>query len=146
MCSNYTIKNIYLQDMSRLYYHSPEEDIPDRFLWIVLAVIVGVWWAAVHFVDWLTVDRIPWWLELLLIIPVFSVMALVMAYGRNPLHWWPLVWGTRVEIPDSLLFHMNYDADRFIKKYGGRLNICVTEQHVIFRRRRDAVSFCLIHC
>jgi hypothetical protein len=69
----------------------------------------------------------------------------VVLYGRNPLYWWPAIWGVRVKIPDDFLFHINYDEDRFIKKYGGRLNICVTERHVIFRRRRDAVSFCLLN-
>jgi hypothetical protein len=72
-------------------------------------------------------------------------MAMAVTYGRNPLHWWPLFWGTRVEIPNSLLFHMNYDSERFLKQYGGGLNIFVTQQHVIFRRRRDAVSFCLMN-
>ena len=132
--------------MNRLYYHSAEEDIPDSVLWLVLAVIVGAWWGVVHVLDWMTMDLIPWWLELLLIIPALSIIGLVNAYGANPLHWWPLFWGTRIEIPNNMLFHMNYDTDRFLEQYGGGLNTCVTREHVIFRRRRDAVSFCLIHC
>ena len=49
----------------KLYYHDPREEIAEEtgVLLTIFSVIVGAFWAIVHFVDWLTVDMIPWWTE-----------------------------------------------------------------------------------
>ena len=147
MYSNYTRDNIYLQDMSRLYYHDPHEELAEDGVIIlaILVIVVGGWWGIVHLIDWITLDIIPWWAEPFTVIPVLFLFVMCMKYGRNPLHWWPMVWGVRVAIPDSIIFHMNYDADRLLKRYGGPGNVFVDHELVIFRRSRDAVTFCLLN-
>ena len=132
--------------MSRRYYleHHDEGD-QDRVLLIVLLVIMVAWWGTLHFLDWITLDFIPWWAEILLFFPFLILTATVLQYGRNPLHWWPIFWGTQIKIPDDLLFHVNYDEDKFIKKYGGPLNVWLNNEHIKFRRKRDAVTFCLLN-
>ena len=133
--------------MVRRYYVSyHEEDEQLRVLLILLLVFLGIWWGILHFLDWITLDFIPWWLEILSFIPFCFLCSLVVLYGRNPLHWWPAVCGVRVMIPDDLLFHINYDEDKFIRKYGGPFNVWIGDEHIKFRRRRDAVTFCLLHC
>ena len=133
--------------MVRRYYVSyHEEDEQLRVLLILLLVFLGIWWGILHFLDWITLDFIPWWLEILLFFPFLFLSGVVIQHGRNPLHWWPICWGTRVKIPDDLLFHINYDEDRFIRKYGGPLNVWIDDEHIKFRRRRDAVTFCLLNC
>ena len=131
--------------MSRLYYHDPDEDITTPIMLVLSGLIVGGWWGIVHLIDWMTLDIIPWWLEPFTLLPVLFLFVMCMKYGRNPLHWWPMVWGVRVAIPDSIIFHMNYDADRLLKRYGGPGNVFVDREIVIFRRSRDAVTFCLLN-
>ena len=131
--------------MSRLYYHDPDEDITTPIMLVLSGLIVGGWWGIVHLIDWMTLDIIPWWLEPFTLLPVLFLFVMCMKYGRNPLHWWPMVWGVRVAIPDSIIFHMNYDADRLLKRYGGPVNVFVDHDLVIFRRSRDAVTFCLLN-
>ena len=147
MYSNYTRDNIYLQDMARLYYHDPHEELAeDGVIFLaILVIVVGGWWGIVHLIDWMTLDIISWWAEPFTVIPVLFLFVMCMKYGRNPLHWWPMVWGVRVAIPDSIIFHMNYDADRLLKRYGGPGNVFVDHDLVIFRRSRDAVTFCLLN-
>ena len=132
--------------MTRRYYlEHHEEGDQNRILLIVLLVIMCAYWGILHLMDWLTVDIVPWWLEILSFIPFSFLCFMVLQYGRNPLYWWPAVWGIRVKIPDDLLFHINYDEYKFTKKYGGALNVCVDDDHIKFRRRKDAVTFCLLH-
>ena len=131
--------------MSRLYYHDPDEDITTPIMLVLSGLIVGGWWGIVHLIDWMTLDIIPWWLEPFTLLPVLFLFVMCMKYGRNPLHWWPVVWGVRVAIPDCIIFHMNYDADRLLKRYGGPGNVFVDHDLVIFRRSRDAVTFCLLN-
>ena len=132
--------------MARRYYleHQEESD-QGRLLLIVLLITIGVWWGIVHFLDWLTMDIVPWWLEILSFVPFCFLCAMVVLYGRNPLYWWPAVWGVRVKISDDFLFHINYDEDKFVKKYGGPLNVWVNDEYVKFRRKKDAVTFCLMN-
>lgn len=134
--------------MVRRYYHMQEADEfgNSRELSIILLVIVGIYWGILHLIDWLTMDIMPWWVEILSFIPFCFLCGMVMQYGRNPLHWWPTVWGVRVKIPDELMFQMNYDEDKFIKKYGGPLNVYISDDNIKFRRRKDAVTFCLLNC
>ena len=48
-------------------------------------------------------------------------------------------------IPDEVWFHLNYDPDKLITKYGGPFNVHIDQEYIKFRRKRDAVSFCLLH-
>ena len=62
----------------------------------ILIFIIGAWWGLVHLVD-MFFDKLTWWQEPLTIIPVLLVGApwamMAELYGKNPLHWWPAVWG-----------------------------------------------------
>ena len=127
-----------------LYYHDPE-DLNDRTLYIILAVIVGVVWAIVHFLDWMMLDMLPWWSEPLFIIPGGLLLIVFSTYGKNPFYWWPMFCGTKIAIPDEVWFHLNYDPDKLITKYGGLFNVHIDQDYIKFRRKRDAVSFCLLH-
>ena len=58
---------------------------------------------------------------------------------------WPLIWGYKIEIPDSekIVLHP-IDGEELIKKYGGPLNVYIENPDCIkFRKRRDAVIFSL---
>lgn len=143
--SSYTRDNIYLQVMSRLYYHDPDDELTTPIVLGLIALMLGGWWGIVHLIDWATVDVVVWWAEPFTIVPVLLLFVVRVKYGRNPLHWWPLVWGVRIEIPDGIIFHMNYDPDQFLKRYGGPGNVFAEQYHVTFRRRKDAVTFCLLN-
>ena len=108
--SSYTRDNIYLQVMSRLYYHDPDDELTTPIVLGLIALMLGGWWGIVHLIDWATVDVVVWWAEPFTIVPVLLLFVVRVKYGRNPLHWWPLVWGVRIEIPDGIIFHMNYDT------------------------------------
>ena len=131
----------------KLYYHDPHEELAEdvTVFVVLLGLFVGAWWACLHFLDWLTLDIIPWWLELLLAIPSLIGLGTALVYGRNPLHWWPMVWGTRVAIPMDLWYAVQFDNGQIMKRYGGPLNVYVSRDFVKFRRRRDAVTFCLVN-
>ena len=135
--------------MSRRYYHDPDDGISTPIMLVLLALILGGWWGVVHVMDWMILDVIPWWAEPFTIVPALFLFEVRMKYGFNPLHWWPLVWGVRIKIPDDITFHMhlNYDSEKFLKKYGGLKNVFVDYDLdlIVFRRRKDAVSFCLLH-
>jgi len=127
------------------YNHNVEDNIENQEILIVVGLLVGVWWGILHFLDWFMLDIIPWWMEPLLLFPVLILLFLVVEYGKNPLYWWPLCCGTRVSIPDETWFRMVYDSEKLIKKYGGPLNVFVAQEYIKFRRKRDAVTFCLVH-
>ena len=88
----------------------------------ILMFVVLAWWGIVHIID-MFFDKLTWWQEPLTIIPVLLVGApwamMAELYGKNPLHWWPAVWGTKVSIPEREPFHA-YDPnlDKVLKKFG----------------------------
>ena len=129
--------------MRQFYYHeSQAEELGTRETLIVLGIIIGLWWLLVHFLDWLTFDAIVWWLEpltLLIMLPLFVMLA---EFGANPLNWWPVVWGTKVMI-DGDDFMALWRKEEVLLKYGGPRNVYYTNDFIKFRRRRDAVTFCL---
>jgi len=133
-----------------MYSHLEDPDIDEDFwpMMGVLAVIVGVWTGIIHLLDWLTFDFIPWWVEPFTIAPLILLLAMKEIYGSlNPLHWWPMFWGYRVQLPDNERVKIYpLDSEALFKKYGGRINIHIVDyEHIKFRRRRDAVMFGLTH-
>jgi len=50
-------------------------------------------------------NKLVWWQEPLTIIPLLVILLPVLAanelYGKNPLHWWPAIWGTKVDIKNQ---------------------------------------------
>ena len=61
----------------------------------------------------------------------------------NPLHWWPLVWGYKVEVQNDRVLH-SIELDDVVKKYGGPMNVYVDGPfNLKFRKKKDVVKYCL---
>ena len=87
------------------HYERFEDDDDDIPLFIgIVATIILLWWGLVHVVD-IFFNKLVWWQEILTVIPLFLVVLPVLManemYGKNPLHWWPAVWGTKVDITNN---------------------------------------------
>jgi hypothetical protein len=128
--------------MTRLYYHDPDENPTDWEIIIVFGIIVILWWGLIHFLDWLTFDFVPWWIEPFTIMFTVPIIILCGEFGTNPLTWWPLVWGTKVAVEGND-FMAVWQKEEAWQKYGGPLNVYYNGDYIKFRRRRDAVNFCL---
>ena len=144
----YKVKTIksFAQYRTHPRFHPDDEDEVGIMLFI-LAVIVGVWWGVVHVID-MFFNKLVWWVEPLTIIPVMLVLAptimMIEFYGKNPLHWWPLVWGTKVEIPDRQPFNNN-EMEKVLTKLGPSKVYTVNYSTLKFRNKKDATIFCLRH-
>ena len=130
--------------MRQFYYHEPDDHEPGLgFELVVLGVIIGIWWLIVHFLDWLTFDAISWWIEPFTVLLIIPVLVMCAEYGANPLNWWPLVWGTKVKVEGNDFMSVWRKEEAFLK-YGGARNVYWTNDYIKFRRRKDAVTFCLL--
>ena len=127
-------------------YHDDDEDFGDDYIVLGLGVgILGVYWLAVHFLDKWTIDLLPWWVEPFTAIPLVGVIALTEVFGKNPLHWWPLVWGTKIQIrqDDDPIKH-SLEIDEIKERLGGPLNVYVIDwQTLKFRRKKDVTKYLL---
>jgi hypothetical protein len=65
-------------------------------------------------------------------------------YGRNPMHWWPMVWGTKVTLPDREPFHA-YDEkfEKVVSEFGPTRIYVVDYNTLKFRTKKDATLYCL---
>jgi len=135
------------QQIRRMYsHHDHDLDMEDEFwpMMGILAVILLVWTGVIHFIDWLTFDAIPLWLEPLTITPLIFLVVMKERYDSiNPLHWWPMFWGYRCPLPEEDHITIRpLEAEDVLKKYGGRMNVFIVDhEHIKFRRRKDAVMF-----
>jgi len=138
----------------RGYYrdHHELEDGDGILLAGVLLAIWGIYWLVVHWIDWALGDHMVWWVEpltLFVILPIMIAFSLVIdEYGRNPLHWWPMFWGTKIMINRETDFYIAFDLEEFVQNHGGKYNVfCSTDSnenlYVKFRRKRDAVVYSL---
>ena len=134
----------------RTYSH-PEHDLDDLegefwpIMGILLTILAG-WTAFVHFIDYLTMDVIPWWAEPFTIVPIIFMVIMKERYDSlNPAHWWPMFWGYNVSLPeDDRITIRPIDTDRIMKQHGGRVNVHIVDYETIkFRRQKDAVIFSL---
>ena len=113
----------------------------------ILALIVGVWWGIVHLID-MWFNKLTWWQEPLTIIPFLVVgipsMMLIELYGKNPMHWWPVFWGTKVTIPERQPFRA-YDEkfETVLEKFGPTRVYVENYTTLKFRTKKDAVIFSL---
>ena len=127
-------------------YHDDDEDFGDDYIVLGLGVgILGVYWLAVHFLDKWTIDLLPWWVEPFTAIPLVGLLALTEIFGKNPLHWWPLVWGTKIQIrqDDDPIKH-SLEIDEIKQRLGGPLNVYVIDwQTLKFRRKKDVTKYLL---
>ena len=135
------------QQKIRMYsHHDHDLDVEEEFWPImgILLAILGVWTGIIHFIDWLTIDAIPWWVEPFTITPVIFLIIMKEHYDSlNPLHWWPMFWGYEAKLPDEDRITIRpLDTERIMQKHGGRLNVHIVDyEHIKFRRRKDAVIF-----
>ena len=134
----------------RTYSHH-EHDLDDLegefwpIMGILLTILAG-WTAFVHFIDYLTMDVIPWWAEPFTIVPIIFMVIMKERYDSlNPAHWWPMFWGYNVSLPeDDRITIRPIDTDRIMKQHGGRVNVHIVDYETIkFRRQKDAVIFSL---
>ena len=136
------------------YYHSRwNDDREDVFSWkevvflaLILAIIWGVYWLIIHWADHFLGDWLAWYVELMSPLMALPIGWVCNSYGRNPLHWWPMVWGHRVQLDQHNADLVLMDADAVIQFMGGRTRVwCDTRDvnlvYLKFRRRRDAVWF-----
>lgn len=128
--------------MSGLYYHPENDDDFSHEEIIILMAVLSLWWGIIHLIDWLTFDMVPWWLEPFTILLLLPYGIVYVKFGSNPLHWWPLVWGTRIKKNEHNLFTVWNDEETLLK-YGGPANVYFTEDYIKFRKRRDAFEYCL---
>ena len=134
--------------MYRTYsHHDHDIDGMDEEFWPIMGILLAVWGAwtgIIHFIDWLTFDAIPWYIEPWTITPLIFLMIMNEKYGSlNPLHWWPMLWGYKMKLPDEDRITIRpTDPDRIMQQHGGRLNVFIVDYETIkFRRKKDAVIF-----
>lgn len=130
-----------------MYSHYDHDiDIEDDF-WAVFGVlltILVVWTGLVHFIDAVTMDTIPWYIEPFTIVPVIFLIIMKERFDSlNPLHWWPMFWGYEVTLPDREVITIRpLDQERIMKQYGGMRNVHIVDYETLkFRRSKDAVIF-----
>ena len=139
------------QQKRRMYSHYDQDiDIEDDFWPImgILLTIIGLWTAFIHFVDWATLDVIPWWAEPFTIVPIVFLIIMKERFDSlNPLHWWPMFCGYNVTLPDREVITIRpLDQERIMKQYGGMMNVHIVDYETLkFRKRKDAVIFNLMH-
>jgi hypothetical protein len=112
----------------------------------ILFTIWGGWTGVVHLIDWLTLDAIVWWAEPLTIVPFIFLLVMSERYSSlNPLHWWPMVWGYKIKLPDDeriTIYPIN--GEDLVKEHGGPLQVHIVDyEHIKFRRKKDAVMYAL---
>ena len=114
---------------------------------IILGVVTGFWWGIVHVID-IWFNKLVWWQEPLTIIPLLVVglpcAMLVELYGKNPLYWWPAVWGTKVAIPERQPWRA-YDGEmeKILDEFGPARVYVEDYTTLKFRKKKDAVIFSL---
>ena len=135
------------QQKRRMYsHHDHDIDIEDDFWPImgILLTIIGLWTGFIHFIDWATLDIIPWWAEPFTIAPLIFLLIMKEIYDSiNPVHWWPMFWGYRCPLSDNEHITIRpLDGEDLIKRYGGRMNVFIIDnENIKFRKRKDAVMF-----
>jgi hypothetical protein len=129
-------------------HHEIDVDMDEEFwpMMGILFTIWGGWTGVVHFLDWLTVDAIVWWAEPLTILPFVFLLVMSEKFDSlNPLHWWPMVWGYKIKLPDEDRITIRpLDTERIMRQHGGPRNVHIIDyEHIKFRRKRDAVMYAL---
>jgi hypothetical protein len=140
------------QQKRRMYsHHDHDIDNIDEEFWPIMGIllaILGTWTGFVHFIDYVTMDVIPWWAEPFTITPIiFGIIMKERFDSLNPLHWWPIFWGYQVQLPDRDRITIRpLDTERILKQHGGMRNVHIVDFETLkFRRRKDAVVFTLFY-
>ena len=140
----------FLQYRTYSHHEHDLDDLEGEF-WPVMGILLTIlagWTAFVHFIDYLTMDLIPWWAEPFTIVPIIFMLVMKERYDSlYPVHWWPMCWGYNVSLPeDDRITIRPIDTERIMKQHGGRVNVHIVDYETIkFRRQKDAVIFSLRH-
>ena len=117
--------------------------------WLILGLFVFIWgsyWGMVHIIDKYTFNFMPWWVEPFTAFPLIGLVALIEIFGKNPLYWWPLFWGTKIQIKhidDNPVKHTLH-AEELIQKLGGPANVYMVNWETLkFRRKKDITKYVL---
>ena len=145
--SQQTRRKLTKQKFSMMYSHYDdyERDIEDEGH-IILGLGFSVWaiyWGIIHVIDKFTFNFMPWWVEPFTAFPLVGLLALVEIFGKNPLYWWPLFWGTKIKMhqEDDPIKH-TLEVDEVLKRMGGRANVYVADWETLkFRRKKDVVKY-----
>lgn len=138
----------FLQYRTYSHHEHDLDDLEEEF-WPVMGILLTIlagWTAFVHFIDYLTMDLIPWWAEPFTIVPIIFMLVMKERYDSlNPAHWWPMFWGYNVSLPeDDRITIRPIDTERIMKQHGGKVNVHIVDYETIkFRRQKDAVIFSL---
>ena len=140
-----TIKSFAQYRTHHEFHPNGDEDL--IIVLAILVVVTGIWWGVVHVID-MFFNKLVWWMEPLTIIPAVIIIApivmMVELYGKNPLHWWPAVWGTKVSLPEKdPLPVYSWKLEKELEKLGPSKVYTVDYSTLKFRTRRDATLFCL---
>ena len=147
------VKQMKPQHRIPTHYHSNwDDDAVGMTPWewsvigVVCLVIWALYWLCIHWVDYFVGDWLAWYVELLSPLMALPVLWVVNRYGRNPLHWWPMVWGHRVRLDALNADLVLMDSSAVVQVMGGPLRVWCDVQdqgevYLKFRRRRDAVWF-----
>ena len=139
------------QQKIRMYSHyDPDLDVEEDF-WPIMGILftlLAVWTGFVHFVDSVTMNVIPWWMEPFTIMPVALLIVMKERFDSlNPLHWWPMFWGYKVQLPEKERITIRpLDSERIMTNHGGKLNVHIIDYETVkFRKSKDAVMFTLLN-
>ena len=146
---NYTHTKRYPKFIQYRTHHDIDID-DDEELSLVIGILiffVGIWWGIVHLID-MFFNKLVWWMEPLTIIPLLVVVLptiwITEMYGRNPMHWWPMFWGTKVTIPEREPFRAYDEEFEKVLKEFGPTRVYVEDYVTLkFRTKKDATLFCL---
>jgi len=140
--------------ITTMYHHRPWPDDDERdftwgeliFLALIVAVIWAVYWLIIHWVDHWVGDWLSWYVELLSPVMALPLLWLFNRYGRNPLHWWPMLWGHVVRLEEHNAELVLMDQAAVVKVMGGPMRVWCDirdkgDVYLKFRRKRDAVWF-----
>ena len=58
-------------------------------------------------------------------------------YGKNPLHWWPAIWGTKVDVQNQ------HTKGVVLDEFGPSRVYMIDHCTLKFRKKADATLYCL---
>jgi hypothetical protein len=141
----------------RKYHYHPHYDELNQndgiIVGSILLVIWGFYWLLIHWVDHLLGNLMVWWVEpltLFVTLPILGFFAMIIDKYEswNPLHWWPMFWGTKIMIDRESDWHIAFDHEEFVQNNGGRYNVFCgwdsnEDLYIKFRNKKDAVIYSL---
>jgi hypothetical protein len=143
-----------IQKIPTYYHHRWDDDGAGMTAWewaVISVVLIMIWllyWLIIHWADHWVGDWLAWYVELMSPLMALPIGWVCNSYGRNPLHWWPMVWGHSVQLDAHNADLALMDTDAVIQFMGGRSRVWCDTRNVNqvclkFRRRKDAVWFSL---